>query len=351
MLAEYNENSSGGGNGGKLHLDVPRYTGLSTNSGPSTPTSTSGLSLSVNYLPSKFSSNILKSRTGKKGGVDANFAMPKQGGGLAAFKAGEQRIGGKKLKWTKFKWILLVANLALSLYSLGAMVLILLTWFDAWQNADIIRVANRPELIVSTIAASLGMLTSVIGWAGILLNNRMFLAIYSLMTWITFAFLVTPGYITYRKNTYNLEGKVNAQWSRNLGALGRMRIQDQLQCCGYYSPYVEATVSQTCYARSILPGCKKPFWQYEEKILTRWFTIAFAIVPAHILVMLAALLCSNHVTYRFGKGMMPEAYRLNMGSMAVIMDQYANQLAEQYGNDVAARVLERSKSNLNLSGR
>jgi hypothetical protein len=54
--------------------------------------------------------------------------------------------------------------------------------------------------------------------------------------------------------------------------------------------------------------------------LTRWFTIAFAIVPAHLLVMLAALLCSNHVTYRFGKGMMPEAYRL---SMAVIMDQYA----------------------------
>jgi hypothetical protein len=113
MLADYNENSSGGGIGGKLHLDVPRYTGLSTGSGPSTPTSTSGLSLSVNYLPSKFSSNILKSRTGKKGpGGAPEIAMPKQGGGLAAFKAGEQRIGGKKLKWTKFKWILLVANLA-----------------------------------------------------------------------------------------------------------------------------------------------------------------------------------------------------------------------------------------------
>jgi hypothetical protein len=34
-------------------------------------------------------------------------------------------------------------------------------------------------------------------------------------------------------------------------------------------------------------------------------------------------LCSNHVTYRFGKGMMPKAYRLSMNSMAVIMDNYA----------------------------
>ena len=50
---------------------------------------------------------------------------------------------------------------------------------------------------------------------------------------------------------------------------------------------------------------------------------AFAIVPAQILVMITALLCSNHVTSRFGKGMIPPAYRLNPDSMAVIMDQYA----------------------------
>ena len=37
----------------------------------------------------------------------------------------------------------------------------------------------------------------------------------------------------------------------------------------------------------------------------------------------AGLLCSNHVTYRFGKGMTPKAYRLDMSSMAVIMDNYA----------------------------
>ncbi|KAF8185668.1 hypothetical protein BJ912DRAFT_1060498 [Pholiota molesta] len=44
---------------------------------------------------------------------------------------------------------------------------------------------------------------------------------------------------------------------------------------------------------------------------------------------------------------MPEAYRLNMGTMAVIMENYANQLAEQYGQEVAADILKRSQLNLN----
>lgn len=185
------------------------------------------------------------------------------------------------------------------------------------------RVGNRPELIFSTLAAALGVVTSLVGWSGILLNNRSFLAVYTFMLWICFAFLVTPGYITYKRRTFNLEGKINAQWSRSLGADGRLRIQNQLQCCGYFSPFVEATVSQTCYARSILPGCKKHYLDFEKLVLKRWYIVAFAIVPLHIAIMVAGLLCSNHVTYRFGKGMMPKAYRLSMNSMAVIMDNYA----------------------------
>ena len=39
--------------------------------------------------------------------------------------------------------------------------------------------------------------------------------------------------------------------------------------------------------------------------------------------MITGLLCSNHVTYRFGKGMMPKACRLSLSSMAIIMDKYA----------------------------
>ncbi|TDL17493.1 hypothetical protein BD410DRAFT_549786 [Rickenella mellea] len=333
------------------------------------------VSLSVNYLPHKFSGplpgGIHRRKTGKGGDVGGGPVIPKRGGGREAFRSGEARMpgegdedydgvtsgwfggkaGGKakpRLRWNRFKWILFSMNLCLTVYSLVALIFCLLTWFNVWTHADIIRVANHPELIISTFAASAGIITALVGWSGILLNNRSFLAIYTLLLWVCFALLVAPGYITYKRKTFNLEGKLNAQWSRNLGVDGRLRVQNQLQCCGYFSPFVEATVSQTCYARSTLPGCKNGFLKFERKSLTRWYAAAFLLVPLHIAVIVAALMCSNHVTYRFGKGMMPKAYRLSMNSMAVIMDQYANQLAEQYGSDVASELLARSRSNLNL---
>ncbi|KZS93494.1 hypothetical protein SISNIDRAFT_411239 [Sistotremastrum niveocremeum HHB9708] len=320
-------------------------------------------SLIVNYLPTKFTSpsGAYKRRKGEKGDSEV---VPKQGGGREAFRTGESRMPGlddddydsgrpgkrgkSRLRWNRFKWILFIANLLLSIYSLVALVFCLLTWFNIWDHADVVRVGNRPELILSTLAAAVGVVTSLIGWSGILLNNRSFLAVYTLSLWITFAFLVTPGYMTYKRKTFNLEGKINAQWSQELGVSGRLRVQNQLSCCGYFSPFVEATISQTCYSRSLLPGCKGVYLKFEKVVLQWWYIAAFGLVPVHLATMFAALLCSNHVTYRFGKGMMPKAYRLSMGSMAVIMDNYANQLAEQYGADVAAEVLNRSRSNLNL---
>lgn len=87
-------------------------------------------SLSVNYLPTKFSP-LTNVRRRNKGG---DAGLPKRGGGREAFRAGEARMpaagdedydgvqgnffGGNKeggrtkqrLRWTKFKWILFVAN-------------------------------------------------------------------------------------------------------------------------------------------------------------------------------------------------------------------------------------------------
>jgi len=184
-------------------------------------------------------------------------------------------------------------------------------------------VGNAAELGVSTAAAVLGIITALLGWAGLLLNNRAFLAVYTFSLWICFIFLVAPGYMTYKKRAFNLEGKINAQWSRDLGYDGRLRVQNKLGCCGYFSPFIEATISQTCYSRSVLPGCKAPYFDFEKIVLTRWYTVAFSLVPLQLFIMIAALLCSNHVTYRFGKGMTPKRYRLSLNSMAVIMDAYA----------------------------
>jgi len=303
--------------------------------------------------------------------VEDGPEVPKMGGGVDAFRSGEARIpgagdedsdsdlretqssrwfgpclgnktqanGGRQLRWNKFKWALFISNtivrrpmplpifhsdvLQLTLYTLAALIVTLLFWFDVFHHADIIRVGNRTELIISTFAATFGLLTAMVGWAGILLNNRCFLAWYNLFLWITFIFLVAPGYMTYKKRSFNLEGKINAQWSRSLGTEGRLRIQNQLNCCGYFSPFVEATVSQTCYSRSILPGCKLGYMRFERHALQVWYQVVFGIVPFQLAIMIVALLCSNHVTYRFGKGMMPKAYRLSLGTMAVVMDNYA----------------------------
>lgn len=261
-------------------------------------------------------------------------------------------------------------NTQLTTYSFGGLIACLLTWFNIWDKADIIRVGTSNELILSTVASIFGILTCIVGWAGILLNNRSFLAVYCFLSWVTFGFLLIPGYLTYKRRAFNLEGKINAQWSQDLGSEGRLRIQNVLSCCGYFSPFVEATISQTCYSRSTLPGCKLRYLDFERSALKIWYSAVFGLVPLQLLVMVAGLLCANHVTYRFGKGMMPKAYRLSTKSLAVIMDKYAryasqppdlnarpppiidlvvfSQLAEQYGEDVASDILTRSRSDLQL---
>lgn len=330
------------------------------------PESRANGSLSVNYLPTKFSSSLLvppggpRRRRHAKGG-------PKRGGGVGAFKEGEARmpsaaeedydgvdlshvreLGQRKMKWNKFKWTLLAANTLLTIYALASLIGLLLTWFAILPSSSIILVGNRTELVLSTVFSAVALLTSLIGYAGILLNNRSFLAVYTFMLWIVFALLVAPGYITYKRRQLNLDGKINLQWSRMLPPSSRLVVQNHLGCCGYYSPFVEATTSQMCYSRSVLPGCKLQYLHFQRKALGLWYTFSFSIVPVHLLVIVAGLLCSNHVTYRFGKGMMPKAYRLSSGSVGVIMASYATQLADQYGADVASDVMSRSRSNLKL---
>ena len=77
---------------------------------------TSNLSLSVNYIPSKFS----RFRNRKSGKYYSVHGLPKDGGGLQAFKTNEARMpqeGKGKLKWNKFKWVLFVTNSLVCFFS------------------------------------------------------------------------------------------------------------------------------------------------------------------------------------------------------------------------------------------
>lgn len=88
-------------------------------------------SLSINYLPTKFSNSLVTKR--KRNGKGYDSMVPKQGGGREAFKSNEARMpgegdddydgvdaglfGGKeggrtrpRGHWNRFKWALFVAN-------------------------------------------------------------------------------------------------------------------------------------------------------------------------------------------------------------------------------------------------
>ncbi|ODN79691.1 hypothetical protein L202_03620 [Cryptococcus amylolentus CBS 6039] len=317
-------------------------------------------SLSLNYVPAKFSRLHVQGdyshRQKLGGGRDAFAADASRMGQMGTvdddegitFQYGAHGLKQKKPKlvWNRFKWVLFFATSVLFCYGMGTLVSAILVWLNVFHQSDVIRVGNRTELILSTVAATLILFTSLLGFAGIFLNNRAFLAVFTLLLWVDLGFLVSPGYLTYKQRTFNLEGKINSQWSRDLGNSGRLRIQDALKCCGYFSPFVEATVSPLCYSRSNFPGCKSRYLHLERHVLGIWYTVSFALVPAHILIILAGLLCSNHVTYRFGKGLTPETYRLDLNSMAVIMDEYAGQIAAQYGPEIAQEAMNQSSVNL-----
>lgn len=91
----------------------------------------SSVSLSVNYLPSKFSTALV-SPGGRRRKGKGDAALPKMGGGVEAFRSGEARMPGEndedydgvtsgwfgkeggrtrpKGRWNRFKWLLFVAN-------------------------------------------------------------------------------------------------------------------------------------------------------------------------------------------------------------------------------------------------
>ncbi len=261
--------------------------------------------LSVNYAPTKFSDALVgrgprRRRRGRED--DAPAPAMARGGGVDAFRKGESRMpddrddlhppayrrgwfdrSEMRSRWTRFKWVLFVFNVVVRCFNsafspthatpqytflaLAGLIAVLLIWLDCIKESEVIRVANHTELICTTLAASVAVFTAVFGWAGVMLNNRSFLALYCLFLWVSFAFLVTPGYITYKRASLNLQGKVNFQWSETFDIDARRRIQNALGCCGYFSPFVEASISSTCYARSVLPGCTGPYFDFEKEAL------------------------------------------------------------------------------------
>lgn len=172
-------------------------------------------------------------------------------------------------------------------------------------------VADNDILILITLSASILLLTALIGTAGIFLNSRSTLAIYALLLWPAFLSLLAVGYTSYRRANLALDRKLDYSWSRFYTPLGRRMIQDALQCCGYFSSMHEASPSKWCYLRTPLPGCKGGLFKFEKINLRMIWRATFSLAPLHLINMVVALLSANHVTYVFGKRVIPKQYRLS----------------------------------------
>ena len=170
--------------------------------------------------------------------------------------------------------------------------------------------ADNDVLVLATLTGSLLIFTSLIGTTGVILNSRPLLAIYAVLLWPGLISMVTVGYVTYKRSTFALDHKLDWAWSQWYTPQGRLVIQDSLRCCGFYNAFHDAIPSKRCYSRTPLPGCKGKLYRFEKENLGFIFGAAFSLVPLHILNIIVALLCANHITKTFGLGLVPIRYRL-----------------------------------------
>ncbi|GAA5934583.1 uncharacterized protein JCM15063_004620 [Sporobolomyces koalae] len=262
--------------------------------------------------------------------------MFRTGKGAAIKWVGKDGLLKEDESWTIQKWGLLFTVATLFGYALAGMICAFSTYLHSWQGADVAVVVETGLFTALTIAAFFLLLTSLLGLSGTLLNSRPLLAIYAVLLWPCLAVLLVVAYVSYRRATLNLEGKLDQLWSQALSAAARKVVQDEFRCCGYYNSYRkspilcafpknssetdfalsstwetdDATFTPTCFPRSNLPGCKGALLRFESVLLRQMYRVTLGIVPLHLVNITVALLCANHVDRQFGKGLMPRQYRL-----------------------------------------
>ena len=237
---------------------------------------------------------------------------------------GIDRVG----QWTPHKWCLLASVTTVFLLGLTFLVFSILTWFageppkyciseslpyfnsTAYPAAPVVLITDSPALILITFSSSLLLLSSLVGVTGTLLNSRPILAVYVLLLFPSFISFVSVGYVTYKKAGFSLDAKASEAWNLWYSAGARTVLQGALGCCGWDGPLHAGAASGTCYPRSPLLGCHGPLVRLEHDVLASAWGLVFSLVPLHLANIFVGLLCANHVTYRFGKGMVPARYRL-----------------------------------------
>ncbi|ORZ00739.1 hypothetical protein BCR43DRAFT_511706 [Syncephalastrum racemosum] len=194
----------------------------------------------------------------------------------------------------------MLSNLVLGLYGLVFLVGSIVTYAQGYDRATVIVVANRDILAVTSSAALLCAVTAAIGMAGVVLKSRKILAFHALLLWPCFALITAVGYLAYKGNRWNLKSRLGMQWRYDLSDADHAALQSTLHCCGFDNPSDHATYGERCWPESLLPGCQYKFFMFESDFLVKTYTITFAMVPLHVVIIIVSLLCSNHIDPLFG---------------------------------------------------
>lgn len=241
-------------------------------------------------------------------------------------------------RWANFKWCLLFSVLSVFVYGITGLVCAIMTWFGSaclftplfkllnppppvWQKADVMFVADGDILILITLASSILVLAALTGLTGTLLSSRPILAFYTLLLWLPLVAMCAIGYTAYKRSTFELEHKLDKSWIQFYTPLGRLVIQNALQCCGWSSPWHEGVPSGTCYPRTLLQGCKGPLLIFEQTNLRLVWATAFSLVPMHMINIFVVMLCASHITRTLGAGVALKRRGSMVKDMNLLMDR------------------------------
>ncbi|KIM74777.1 hypothetical protein PILCRDRAFT_693400 [Piloderma croceum F 1598] len=234
-------------------------------------------------------------------------------------------------QWTRYKWCLFVSVIIVLACGIACLACAIMLWLRIWPQADVMSTADNDVLILATLTGSLLIFAAFIGTTGVFLESRPLLATYAIFLWPGLISMVAVGYVTYKRSTFALDHKLDLAWSQWYTSEGRLLIQDALHCCGFYDPLHDAVPSKWCYPRTPLPGCKGKLYRFEKEQLSIIWTATFFLVALHILNIMVALLCANHITKTFGDGLMPKKYRLSAMDLRADAEKIASCRAGKYG--------------------
>ncbi|KAF9962635.1 hypothetical protein BGZ72_000055 [Mortierella alpina] len=221
----------------------------------------------------------------------------------------------KSRSWTRSKVLLLLSNTLLLVYSLVCTVVMSMSWRGAeWTkpvlDSGIMMIANHNVLYLMMVTAPCGVAVALLGYYGILKQSRKVLSIYAVLLWPLFGLLTSIGYICYRRRNVSLYQKLKFSWINEYTRDDRLVIQNALSCCGYRSMADYPSYDLHCFPRAPLPTCESLFLQYQQDLLSNTSSAAFSLLPLQLLIMIVALLCSNHIDhlYRSANPITPKLY-------------------------------------------